>query len=204
MPSVRDPFDSLRRKLQARRPRRIRAPAAVRTSVALILIPAPRRDFRVLLIERARRAQDPWSGQVALPGGRCEPADADRLATSIRETAEETGVTLRPEDLIGELDDLRPRTATYPDLSVRPFVFTLPGEPATAPSPEAAECFWVGLKDLRGSACTAAFKIAGKPRFLPAFRVDSRIVWGLTYRILTSLLEILAGRKERAPLRRTS
>lgn len=48
----------------------------------------------VLLIRRAQRADDPWSGQWALPGGRSHPEDADLLATAMRETAEEIGLTL--------------------------------------------------------------------------------------------------------------
>jgi hypothetical protein len=74
---------------------------------------------------------------------------------------------------------------------VRPFVFGLRGKPPLDPGPEAAKCFWVRLDDLPGAVHEETFTIAGKPRRLPAFRLGSRAVWGITYRILTSLLEIL-------------
>jgi 8-oxo-dGTP pyrophosphatase MutT (NUDIX family) len=186
-----DPFAGLRRRFQARSPLRIAAGAEDRTSVALILTGARPPDFETLLMERSKNPHDPWSGHVSLPGGRWEAEDPDRLATSIRETREETGVRLRPQDLLGELDDLSPRTSTYPELVVRPFVFGLRRKPALHPGPEAAECFWARLAGLPGAAREETFFIAGKPRRLPAFRIGARAVWGITYRILTSLLEML-------------
>ena len=190
MPLPQDPFAALRRRLRARSPRRIVVPVKARTSVALILAGPRRPDFEVLLMERIKRPGDPWAGNVALPGGRWEPRDRDRLATGIRETQEETGVMLRPRDLIGELDDLSPRTPTYPELAVRPFVFGLRGKPALKPGPEAARCFWVRLDSLPGAVCEMTFLIAGQLRRLPAFRVGPHVVWGITYRILASLLTI--------------
>jgi 8-oxo-dGTP pyrophosphatase MutT (NUDIX family) len=161
--------------------------------VSLILAGARPRDFAILLMERIKHPKDPWSGHVSLPGGRWQSGDRDRLGTSIRETEEETGVRLRPEDLLGELDDLSPRTPTYPELVVRPFVFGLSRRPALHPGPEAKACFWARLDSLPGAVCEETFTIADKPCRLPAFRIGARTVWGITYRILTSLLGLTAG-----------
>lgn len=169
------------------------APSGAETSVALILIPSPGQDFQVLLISRAANPQDPWSGHVALPGGRRDRQDADRTATAIRETREETGIALRRKDLVGELDDLYPRTPTYPELAVRPFVFGLAAKPPTIPGPEVRACFWVSLGALPRAAGTAALPIAGTRTLVPAYRIGSRTVWGITYRILADLLEVLRG-----------
>lgn len=144
-------------------------------------------------MERAQRPDDPWSGQVALPGGRWEAQDVDRMATAIREAEEETGVVLSRDRCLGELDDLSPRTPTYPELAVRPFVFGLERKPSLAPGPEAAACFWAELGSLRAAACEASFRIAGRERSLPAYRLGSRLVWGITYRILDSLLDLPAA-----------
>src|SRR3989442_10873051 len=90
----------------------------------------PPRDARgggleALFIRRAQRADDPWSGQVALPGGRRDAGDADLFATAVRETREETGIDLAGAERLGRLDDLYPRTPTLPPVVVRPFVFAL-------------------------------------------------------------------------------
>ncbi|MCA9764471.1 MAG: NUDIX domain-containing protein, partial [Gemmatimonadetes bacterium] len=72
--------------LGSRTPREVHDPLRRQAAVALLLVPAP---DRLLLIRRADRLGDPWSGHLALPGGRQEPADASLLETAIRETAEE-------------------------------------------------------------------------------------------------------------------
>ena len=54
-------------------------------AVALLLTPDP---DRLLLIRRAEREGDPWSGHLALPGGRRDESDTDLLATALRETFE--------------------------------------------------------------------------------------------------------------------
>lgn len=193
MPIARDPFAALRRGLRARRPLRIAAPRKAQTSVALILAPAQGRGLSALLIKRVRHPADPWSGQISLPGGHREAADADRLATCLRETSEETGIALLRRDLLGELDDLSPRTPTYPELAVRPFVFGLRARPPLHPGPEAAACFWIDLRRLRESRGEKTFVIGGGPRLLPVFRLGRHTVWGITYRILASLLELEPG-----------
>ena len=58
---------------------------AIWAAVALVLVPAP---DSLLLIRRAERAGDPWSGQIGLPGGRRDPGDPDLLATALREAAD--------------------------------------------------------------------------------------------------------------------
>jgi 8-oxo-dGTP pyrophosphatase MutT (NUDIX family) len=144
-------------------------------------------------MERAQRPNDPWSGHISLPGGRRENYDRDRLDTAIRETWEETGVRLQRTDLIAALDDLQPRTPTYPNISVRPFVFALPKKPKVRPGPEAVSCFWVNLRSLMQKAGIATVQIADRPAQVPAFRIGKRLVWGITYRILDGLLRIGAG-----------
>ena len=48
-----------------------------------------------LLIRRVERPDDPWSGQVAFPGGRVEPEDASFSETACREAREEVGLDLK-------------------------------------------------------------------------------------------------------------
>lgn len=62
-------------------------------------------DAEVLLIKRATRKGDRWTGHVALPGGKRETSDSDDCMTSVRETKEETGLDLDMDHclLIGQL-----------------------------------------------------------------------------------------------------
>ena len=70
-------------------------PSLLWAAVAIILTPQP---DSILLIRRADRSGDPWSGHMALPGGRREPSDSDLAATAIREVAEEVGIQLSAKE----------------------------------------------------------------------------------------------------------
>jgi 8-oxo-dGTP pyrophosphatase MutT (NUDIX family) len=158
-------------------------------AVAVILVPEP---DSLLLIRRAERLGDPWSGHVGLPGGRVEPVDEDLGTTAIRETVEEVGVSLPPERLLGALPDVWPRTPIPRLLVVRPFVFALPSRPPMVLSGEVAEAFWVPLAELTRPEIyrETAFHLRGEDRLFPAYHLSQGVVWGITERILTSILSI--------------
>jgi 8-oxo-dGTP pyrophosphatase MutT (NUDIX family) len=162
-------------------------PGLIWAAVSVVLAPSP---DALLLIRRAERNGDPWSGHMALPGGRREPGDAELLDTAIRETLEELGLPLERSQLIGILDDVIPRTPVLPPVAVRPFVFFLPGRPILAPNEEVAAAAWVSLDHLLDPATyhTARIDVRGAPREMPAYRFEDTIVWGMTERILTGLL----------------
>ena len=68
----------------------------------------------MLFIERARKVGDPWSGQMAFPGGRTSRDDAHTLATAQRETSEELGLELRNANALGRLSDCLLYTSPSP------------------------------------------------------------------------------------------
>ena len=149
----------------------------------------------VLLIRRAERAGDPWSGHMALPGGRREAErprpgrDRDsrdrrggRPAARARGPARAASTTWCPG----------PRSCL--PIAVRPFVFS--AARAARPSrsiPRWPAVRWVPLDHLLHPETyhSARLDIRGEPREFPAYRVDEAIVWGMTERILTGLLDQL-------------
>ena len=190
---MRPTLAAVRFALQDFRAKPEAAPGASPAAVALILLEGPR-GLETLLIRRAERADDPWSGQVALPGGRYDPADADLLVTAIRETREETGVELSAAERLGVLDDLYPRTPTLPAVVVRPFVFALASRPTLVPGVEAARVFWLPLDRLsqRGVRRDFTLPVRGVERTFPAYVVDEIVIWGMTERILTPFLKLIS------------
>ncbi|HWP36478.1 MAG TPA: CoA pyrophosphatase [Gemmatimonadales bacterium] len=184
-------LDLVRQRLHNRSPLRIADdPSAGQAAVAIVLATRPTEGLEVLLIERATRSGDPWSGQVAFPGGRRDPADETLLRTAIRETEEEVGVSLAESMLLGELDDVHPRTPTLPPLVIRPFVFGLRGQPAVRLSSEVASHRWVGLEDLLAAGVYGNEVIPLVGREFPAYRLGDYLVWGLTERIITPFLHL--------------
>jgi 8-oxo-dGTP pyrophosphatase MutT (NUDIX family) len=180
----------LRARLAAHQPVTDEDPSLLWAAVAVVLVPSP---DAVLLIRRADRAGDPWSGHMALPGGRRQDEDPDLIATAVRETREEVGLALTAADLVGSLDDVVPRTPVLPPIAVRPYVFLLPERSSLHPNPEVAAYRWAELDHLLHPETyhTVQFDIRGELREFPAYRLEETVVWGMTERILTSLFDHL-------------
>lgn len=152
-----------------------------------------RRELEVLLIKRARSERDPWSGHMALPGGRRDPDDASLLQTAIRETREETGLALSSDALhLGRLEEVGPRSARLPRISIHPFVFGTHGAAeARAVSREVAAIHWVPLTRFRapGAVESVEIELHGETRRFPCYRWKGEVIWGLTYRMLEQFME---------------
>jgi 8-oxo-dGTP pyrophosphatase MutT (NUDIX family) len=148
----------------------------------------------ILLIKRAERAGDPWSGQIAFPGGRRDPRDRDLVGTAMRETREETGVELAAAERLGVLDDLAPRYTTLPPVVVRPFVFALPRRPVLTTNAEVQRAFWVSLARLShpDSRSEMTLPLPDGERTLPAYRLGDDVIWGMTERILTPFVHMIS------------
>lgn len=162
-----------------------------------------RRRMELLLIKRATSERDPWSGHMALPGGRRDPGDESLLATAVRETREETALDLavRGEPL-GRLGAVAPSSVRLPRLTISPFVFGVPpGARASAASREVEAIRWVEVERLHDPAHreTLEIRLEGGSRRFPCIRVgEDDVVWGLTYRIVTEFLEVFAGKGDAA------
>ena len=187
-------WDEVRTALALRPPAQAADEASKRAAVAVILRDGPG-GIEVLFIRRAEQPQDPWSGQVAFPGGRAEPSDADLRATAVRETREEIGVDLlESAEVLGTLDEVRAVARGLPmNLTIAPFVFRLrdPFEPAL--SMEVRSVHWLPLGDLLGTTRRSTMDYAqqGVSLQLPCLRVDELVIWGLTYRMFMSFQERL-------------
>jgi 8-oxo-dGTP pyrophosphatase MutT (NUDIX family) len=169
--------------------------APARAAVALTFRVGDDGEPSLLMIQRAERSDDPWSGHIAFPGGRWSPNDESLEATAIRETREETGIDLAARGLVlGTLDELRPRTPSLPPIIVTPFVAVI--EPAVdlVLSDEVAAAFWVPVERLRHPdvARESEVHVRGATWRVPSYVLEERVVWGMTERLLRRLLEVAA------------
>lgn len=184
---------ALHAALEKRRPRLVEtSPEVPRAAVSLILRPAIE-DVEILLIQRPASDVDPWSGHMALPGGRNRLGESS-LDAAIRETLEEVGIDLLDQGMsLGRLDDLHPSSGG-PPIAIAPFVFTVPKEITVTPDPrEVAHTVWIPLEHLADPASAAdhlhVLPSGGRLRF-PALAYHGHVIWGLTYRMLIQFLGI--------------
>lgn len=184
-------LETVRRRLAAHRPERAPSDRYIEAAVALVLAVGDGGALDLLFIKRAKRDGDPWSGQMALPGGRREPHDADLLATAQRETWEETGIALPADAVLGALDDLEPVTPVLPPVMVRPWVFGLGEQPPVRPGYEVQIYVWAPLAELPRAEMERVVTVRGADRRVPAFVVGSHVVWGITHRIVRGFLALL-------------
>ncbi|MFI5314800.1 MAG: NUDIX hydrolase [Myxococcota bacterium] len=191
MSGARLEMGEIRARLAAHRPKLASPPEGDRwlAAVALVFLAPPGGDAELLFIERAQKEGDPWSGHMAFPGGRRDSADADLVATSRRETREEVGLALDPP--IARLDDFA--NARAGALVVSPFVYEIAARPQLAPNREVQSTVWIPVSWLLHPDAAVDYAISRDSQkvVFPAVRYDRYTVWGLTYRILASLFEVL-------------
>jgi len=174
------------------------ARAAERTEglreAAVALIVRPRDHLEVLLIRRAELVGDPWSGHVALPGGRRDPGDHDLLATAMRESEEEVGIPLqRTGTFVGALDEVAPSSSRLLPIVIAPFVLAVPPDTSATPSPrEVQAALWVPIDALRETDAMSEINIEMREgvQAFPSLVYADYVIWGLTYRILQQFLSV--------------
>ncbi len=179
-----DIFSAILKKLDSQEP-----PSGQMRQAAVSMILENREAPSILLIKRADREGDPWSGQVAFPGGKTQEGDATLKDTALRETKEELGIDLGTRaEFLGYFTPIRTHTGT---MDVVPAAFLLRDEAEVRPNEEVASYRWVKLERLLSSGAKSTYRLefGGQAREMPAMLVDDYVVWGLTHRIISTLLE---------------
>ncbi len=172
-------------------------PPDARPAAALVLVyPGRAGEAYLVLTERVEYGSDHHSGEVSLPGGKADAADADAVATALREAAEEVG--LDPDaagvEVVGGLDALWIPPSNF---LVTPIVAIAARRPAFVPEArEVAAILEVPLTAFLPDVTPVIIDPdpRGRPLRYGAYIVEGRIVWGATAAILGQLGAVLGGR----------
>jgi len=157
-------------------------------AAVLVLLRATDKEFQVLLVKRAEKSNDPWSGQIAFPGGKRDPEDKDLKETVVRETLEETGINIFVRcRLLGAMESMR--STQRPEMKILPFVVLQEKEQEIKLNEELTEYFWTPLKEMDLNKGCIKYRCED----FPAFIIRGDVIWGLTYRILYNLLALLSS-----------
>jgi 8-oxo-dGTP pyrophosphatase MutT (NUDIX family) len=157
-----------------------------RAAVAVVLHDGP--SPRVLLMKRAERTGDPWSGHISLPGGGYHASDGDLRITAIRETREELGLDLEGVRLLGKMETQHPRSSGRNGVEVTPFVFATEAALEPVCGPEAFAAFWLPLELAASGALDGTYTYPTTAMSFPSWTYEGHVIWGLTRRILDLVL----------------
>ncbi|SHJ45682.1 ADP-ribose pyrophosphatase YjhB, NUDIX family [Malonomonas rubra DSM 5091] len=164
-----------------------------RQAAVAMLLTANNGVPEVLFIRRAEYDGDPWSGDIAFPGGGIEAQDANAQAAAERETREEIGLRLQRNTYLGRLDDLK---GAYLPVQISCFVYLLDKKPQFKLNGEVVDTFWMPLEELLSPQRRheKTFEFRGTMRTNPIIEMDGycdHFLWGITYRLLENFFNLL-------------
>ena len=169
-----------------------------RAAVAIVVDERPQLGPAFLMIERAERDGDPWSGQMGFPGGKQDAEDDHITRTALREMQEELGVSAGQLQRIGRLSDIiaRPYRVQQQPMVVSPLLFETLGELHFQPNEEVADLLWVPVSHFLDPANrqTMQWKKYGKPLQLPCYFYNSKRIWGLSLLMIDEFVRDVLAR----------
>lgn len=190
MPSI----EEVRAALAGHEPKTV-APAPPRRAAVAVALRDDAGPLEMLFIERASRAGDPWSGHMAFPGGRVDGTDPGPREAAERETLEEVGLSLAGSELLGQLDDMQGMPGTARQLVVSAYVYHVADPSPLVPNYEVRESFWFPVRSLLDPGLHVQHPmVRGSRTHFPGILVGEpgrHVIWGLTYRFLEGLLQIV-------------
>jgi 8-oxo-dGTP pyrophosphatase MutT (NUDIX family) len=187
-------LDEIRDALDARQHKPAKFKATSRQASVAMILAGREKDLEVCFIRRAERAGDPWSGQVAFPGGKADSSDRDAHSVAERETHEEVGLKLTASHRVGPLPT---RQVATRNLVLSPFIYHIGSDEKNtvfAREPEeVAHVFWVPMSHLfkQSSATELEYPIGGSGMTFPGIRYQEDVIWGLTLNVLDSFAQIM-------------
>ena len=169
-------------------------PRSGRAAVA-IMVREGQEATELLMIRRATREGDPWSGHMGFPGGRRDPEDHSNLSCALRETEEELGVDLsRWGAPLGELSDVNTGwRKDRPEMLVTPFIFSVSELPELTPNDEVDDVVWVPLHFLMDESNREPleWEWKGQKMETDSYLYDCYRIWGLSLMMIDEMMGLL-------------
>lgn len=161
-------------------------------ALAAVIVPFFQRngEWHLLFTHRSENLQH-HRNEISFPGGTVEPQDSDLIATALRELFEEVAVPAERVEIIGRLSIWRTISSSF---LVVPYVGLLQSDTKFRANPlEVAELLEVPLMELQDPAIFRIEERVVDQKVLPVYYYQwrSHTIWGLTGRIVKTLLDLL-------------
>lgn len=158
---------------------------------ASVLVAITHERYPKLLLTLRAAHMNSHAGEVSCAGGKYEIGDGNNVVTAVREACEETALPPDKVQLLGQL----PIQTSKSGMSVRPIVALIAPDLILVPEiGEISRIFWADFESLVTQP-TVEYEVEytmqnEKATLLtPSWQIDGETVWGLTGRVIASLLE---------------
>jgi len=127
------------------------------------------------------------AGEISFPGGKSDSVDSNLLETALRETREEIGLTLRPDQVIGQLD---PVITLNSGFTILPFVSVVDEIPALSANAEVEKIFHIPLESFLKTMASDPNPTHNLIQEMYTFEFQGNIVWGASARVLKQIADM--------------
>lgn len=166
-----------------------KVPDGARPAAVLMLFSDGEDGPEILLTERATTMRD-HAGQIAFPGGKTDPGDADAAATALREASEEVGLDPATVEVFGTLPALWVPPSNFAVTPVLAY-WRDPSRLAPVSDQEVETVIHQSISGLMDPA--NRFSITHSTGWKgPAFEIGTPVpLWGFTAGIISRLFEVV-------------
>jgi 8-oxo-dGTP pyrophosphatase MutT (NUDIX family) len=128
------------------------------------------------------------AGEISFPGGKLDSLDSNLLETALRETREEIGLSIRPEQVIGQLD---PVITLNSGFTILPFVSVVDEIPPLSANAEVEKIFHIPLESFLKTKAKDPDPTHNLIQEMFTYEFQGKIVWGASARVLKQIADCL-------------
>ena len=158
-----------------------------KTKLASVLVLIFEETSKILMIKKPI-TMNQHGGEIAFPGGKISDEDNDLLDTAIRETREETGISVTRNQIIGQL---KPVTTLNSGFTILPFVSILNKVNNLTPNSEVEEFLEIPLIALLQTLSDDVDPEHNSIQEMYTFTFQDHIIWGASARMLKQITDKL-------------
>lgn len=185
---IPSPVD-IRQRLREYTPKNVAAPDRI---PAAVLVPFFELQGELYLLFTKRTGHlHHHSGEICFPGGSRDPQDPDLLFTALRELQEEVAVPSDQVEVLGRIDDTKTVSSAF---VVAPYIgFLQPNAQFSPNEIEVEQILQIPFKHFYDPSIFREEPRMVDQRNIPVYyyQWQNHTIWGLTARILKTLMEIL-------------
>ncbi|MEI7829510.1 MAG: CoA pyrophosphatase [Prolixibacteraceae bacterium] len=158
-------------------------------SAVLVLLFPFQQQIQLCLIRRPSTMKN-HAGQIAFPGGKREPEDADLIQTALREAQEEIGIAQGDVEILGLLSTVYVQISEF---LITPVVGWLNDVPeVVVDKSEVDEVIFISLEDIanQGNGCEREMDTRTGRINVPGYEINGIFIWGATAMMLSELVDL--------------